>query len=320
VTRHELPAPVSVRSADCLLRAVDAIDALDAWFGWEDLLDDRREAATAMAEAAERLGDGQARQTALRRLSAVARTLGDLEHAYRSISRAEALLRADRGPGSSPTRTVRGGYELEAGDADAARNAFERSLGARPKRDVAGRVIDLTNVAAALLAEGRRDPARQLLSEALDLAENTSDVAGEAYALELLGVVAARRHKVDNAMATWVRAQFLYEQLNDELGQARCLLHRASLQLSLPSSGEHDQREAENLLKQSIERRGEQRFGQGVALAYLHLGEIARDLGQAADVERYRQAGLHALTPWAQSRPAPATVAATRARLSALGT
>jgi tetratricopeptide (TPR) repeat protein len=294
-------------------------DALDAWFGWENLLNDRRDAATAMAEAAEQLGDGQARQRALLRMSAVCRTLGDLEHAYRSISRAESLHRADRGHGSSPTRTARGVYELEAGDVDAARRAFERSKAVRPKRDFAGRVIDLTNTAAALLAEGRRDPAHHLLSEALDLAENTGDVAGEGGALELLGVVAARRRKVDHAMATWVRAQFLYEQLNDELGQARCLLHRAALRRSLPSSGEKDLRETENLLKQSIERRGEQRFGQGIALANLHLGEIARDLGQPADVvEGYRQAGLRALTPWAESRAEPATVAATRARLAAL--
>jgi hypothetical protein len=277
-------------------------DALDAWYARDGRLEDRRAAAGAAAAAADALGDTDGRLTALLRLAAVARAAGELAAAAGYLRLAEEIT------GSVDPRLAvgRGQLAYALGDRAGAGTEFERNLSRRPRRDAVGRVIDQLDLAAVRLAQGQLVPAARLLREAETLAADAGDPVGVAYAQELLGVVAARDGDPGDATARWAEAQLRYEQLHDDDGQARCLLHRATLLAAA------DPDRARGLLLDSVELRGD-RPGVGTALAHAQLADLAGDERTRA---RHRDLAREALAPWHDRLEQPAEVAALAHRLN----
>jgi tetratricopeptide (TPR) repeat protein len=269
-------------------------DALDVWYARDGRLDDRRLAAEAAAAAAEALGDADGRVTALLRLAAVARAAGELTAAAGYLQLAETT------PADPRLAVGRGQLAYALGDRSGAGAEFERNLSRRPGRDAVGRVIDQLGLAAVRLGQGQLAPAARLLREAETLAADVGDAVGVAYARELLGLVAVRSGDAEDATARWAEAQLRYEQLHDDDGQARCLLHRATVLVDT------DPARARELLADSVGLRGD-RPGVGAALAHVRLAELARD-GRTR--ERHRQLAREALAPWQDRLEQPEEVAA----------
>ncbi|HST65681.1 MAG TPA: hypothetical protein VLM05_10880, partial [Mycobacteriales bacterium] len=138
------------------------------------------------------------------------------------------------------------------------------------------------------------------LQEAGTLAADVGDAVGLAYARELLGLVAARLGDEEEATAHWAEAQLRYEQLHDDDGQARCLLHRATVLMAA------DPARARELLTDSVALRGD-RPGVGAALAHARLAELTRD---GRTWERHRQLAREALAPWQDRLEQPEEVTA----------
>jgi hypothetical protein len=290
-------APAAARPA--APRVALIADALDVWYARDGRLDDRRVAAEAALVAAEALGDADGRLTALLRLAAVARTAGEL-------AAAEGYLHLARGGGADPRLAVgRAQLAYALGDRAAAGAEFEENLRRRPGRDAVGRVIDQLGLAAVALGEGDLGLAARRLREAETLAADVGDAAGVAYAQELLGLVAVRGGNEADATARWAEAQLRYEQLHDDDGQARCLLHRATV--LAPA----DPDRARELLRDSVELRGG-RPGVGTALAYVRLAGLARDERTRSG---HRELAREALAPWRDRLEQPAEVTALLAEL-----
>jgi tetratricopeptide (TPR) repeat protein len=282
-------------------------DALEVWFTRDGRPADRRAAAEAALAAAAVLADMDGQLTALLRLAAVARSEGELDEAADHLRRAREL-----GAGTEDARLVTGlGQQaLAIGDPAGARQEFERNLSRRPRRDAVGRVIDQVDLGAVLIVQGQLDRAVRLLQEAAVLAQDAGDPAGVAYAQELLGVVAAHRAEPAAALAVWAEAQLRFEQLHDDQGQARCLLHRGTL-LAATEPGT-----AAEMLRASLALRGTQTTGVGVALARLQLADHVAAGGDLDAAAWHRAEALAALAPWEGRIDPPADVAALRRRLA----
>jgi hypothetical protein len=295
-------APAAARPAAPRVALIG--DALDVWYARDGRLEDRRLAAEAAAAAAEALGDTDGRLTALLRLAAVARAAGELTAA------AGYLQLADGGPGPADPRLAvgRGQLAYALGDRAGAGAEFERNLSRRPGRDAVGRVIDQLDLAAVRLGQGQLGPAARLLREAETLAADIGDPVGVAYAGELLGLVAARDGDEEDATARWAEAQLRYEQLHDDDGQARCLLHRATVLAGA------DPVRARELLLDSVELRGD-RPGVGAALAHVRLAELAGRSRDHRTRERHRELARDALAPWRDRLEQPEEVTALLAEL-----
>lgn len=288
--------------------------ALDTWFAREHRPEDRQAAAAAMAEAAASLGDGTAVAVAQLRLAALARERGDLAAAAEGLERVHRLL-----PAADPWRiqlhTEYTVHFLTIGDLHAARDHLLAARQARPRRDTAGRITDLINQAALEIRCGELDAARASLVQALDLAEDSADTAGQAHAHELLGLVAYRGGHPHLASRAWAQAGTLYEQAGDDLGQARCLQHEGSARLAQPGG---DRSGAVAMLSRSLILRADQPPGIGAGLAHLYLAEQAARAAETEEVAWHCRAGLTALRAWAQEAAEPSEVTSARARLADL--
>jgi hypothetical protein len=300
------------RSADLWTIA----DALDVWFDWEDRLDDRSDAATAMAQVGHARGDPVAEETALLRLVAVDELLGRDSDEHMRAAR-ELRGRARSGPRHSRLHEHEGRRLMVAGDPEAAANEFRSAQRHRPGRDAVGRVIDLTNLGTAVLDQGDPAGARQCADEALVIAQRAGDVAGQAHARELLGLVAAQRRSYRLARDELERARPLYAEVNDTLGQARCLTHLATLRLADPSRTGVDLAEAEQALRDSLDARDGHGPRFGIALTHLRLAQIAAARADPVGVDRHRQAGLAALAG-GEPGPEPPRTAQLRRQLLAV--
>jgi hypothetical protein len=329
-------------------------DVLDVWFGRDGRPEDRYETATALAAAARARGATVVEETALLRLVAVDELLGRDPDEHMRRAR-ELRGRSRSGPRHSRLHEHEGRRLIAAGDAVAAANEFRSARRHRPRRDRIGRVIDLTNLGTALLEQGDPDGARQQADEALVIAQRAGDVAGQAHARELLGLVAARRSAYHVAKAELERARPLYAELNDTLGQARCLTHLATVRLAaLPAGSRQSEAvapelaEVDELLRESLVlREASQRspdpdgtdpdgtgsdgtgsdgdpdappYGPGlrfgIALTRSVLAQVAAVRGDADAVTRHRRAGLVALGEPEPPGTEPPATAELRRRLA----
>ncbi|HZB28677.1 MAG TPA: tetratricopeptide repeat protein [Streptosporangiaceae bacterium] len=287
-------------------------DALEAWFGREGRGSDRHAAAAALTSAAKALGDNAAQAIGLLRLSAIAAADGAFEVARDHLDQAEQCRgKSDRWPPLPQYEAGRAVWDLVTGDNDAAEIHLERCRKHRPRRDSTGRLIDLINLAVLRAQKDDYDAAHDYLIQVLDLAEDT-DPGAYAHARELLGVVAWRRGHEEQARGEWTAAVKLYQEQGDDLGQARCLQHKA---ITLLGGAERDLARAD--LDRSLELRGTG-IGLGAALAHLYLGADTAAAGRPEETDRHRAAGLAALSPWAGQPMPPPQVAEIRARLEAL--
>jgi tetratricopeptide (TPR) repeat protein len=302
------------RSADLWTIA----DALDIWFEWEDRTDDRRDAAAALAAVARARGATVVEETALLRLVEVDELLGrDPEEHIRAVR--ELPGRSRGGPRRARLHEHEGRWLMAAGEVEPAAYEFASARRHRPGRDAVGRVIDLANLGAALLAQGRAGEARQCAEEALELAQRVADVAGQAHALELLGLVDAWFESYKLARGDVGRARPLYAEVHDTLGQARCLTHLATLRLADPHRTPADLADAERALQESLALRNGRGGRYGIALTYLCRAEVAAARGDCAAAGQHRTAGLAALGDPAPGTAEPPPIAELRRRLLAAG-
>ncbi|HEX5496060.1 MAG TPA: tetratricopeptide repeat protein, partial [Mycobacteriales bacterium] len=289
-------------------------DALDVWFTAMDRTADRRDAAESMVHAAELVGDLDARRAGHQRLIAICLAAGDIQAAEWHQVEARRLTDVEPDRAGCAFHTSQGLFFLADGQFEQAGWEFQRSLERRPDGDQSGRVVDLTNLGTVLLRQGRADAARRRLSDALAHAERAGDIAGQAHALELLGVVAQRQNDQRLARERWNASRSLHEQRHDNAGQARCLALEAAVLLDQNP----DDDRAGALLRRSLELRGGQDAGLGVALTHLRLGRLAARLGRTDQVRAHRDGGLAALRGWDRRLQEPPEVIAARGELTAL--
>ena len=279
-------------------------DALDVWFARQRRPEQREAAAGAALAAAQELGDRAGQETALLRLAVVARIQGRLDEAADTLARVRARV---SGPAAEARlAAASGALSLVTGDLATARQDFESTLRSRPPADAVGAAVDRVNLGAALLAQGDLDRAVDRLREAAALAADAADSGTLAHAQELLGVVAARRGRLDDALEVWSYAELVYAGVPDDPGRARCRLHIGTVLAG------RDPEAARTALTGSLELR-DTRTGVGVALAHAQLAELAGDPQEAAEHEAL---GMAALAPWEGRIDPPFEVTALRLRLA----
>ncbi|MBF6331247.1 tetratricopeptide repeat protein [Nocardia transvalensis] len=114
---------------------------------------------------------------------------------------------------------------------------LERAWQRLPRKDIAGEVSALIDLAAVHLREGRLDAARNRLAVAEVLAESGRDRSGAAHTQETLGVLWWARGERRRALRCWQRALMRYRELDHRLGAARCLQHMGSAMVVAPEYG-----------------------------------------------------------------------------------
>ncbi|MEV1003670.1 hypothetical protein [Nonomuraea sp. NPDC050202] len=315
VLARKAPAP---RTGRALARIADA---LETWFRLEQRHEDRLRAAAELARAAEALGDEPVQATAELRQCAILLTSGDPRKARQHFNRSAALrVRVESWP--ADLHLAHAAILLAGGDEfTAVESALVRYGQALAGGDVLGQAIRLANVAALLMRrgqtldhEGRGPEARRLhanarvvLFQALDLARRAGEPATEAHARELLALTHHYLGQSHDAGLHLDEAERLYAGAADELGRARCLVHRAGIMLEDPG---HAPDAVVALLEEAEPRLPA--AGVSTALAHLHLGRLRRE--RAAE---HQEAGLAALSPW-DGIAEPKQVSELRALLLAL--
>ncbi|AQZ67081.1 putative transcriptional regulator [[Actinomadura] parvosata subsp. kistnae] len=314
LARHD-PAP---RTGRALARIADA---LETWFRLEQRHEDRLRAAAELARAAKALGDEQVQATAELRQCAVLLTWGDPRKARQHFNRAAALhVRVESWPAG--LHLAHAALLLAGGDEfTAVESALVRYGQALAGGDVLGQALRLANVAALLMRraqtldhDGRGPEARTLhaharvvLFQALDLARRAGDPGAEAHARELLALAHHYLGQSHDAGLHLGEAERLYTGAADEIGRARCLVHRAGIMLEDPA---HEPAAVVALLEEAEPRLPP--AGVSTALAHLHLARLRRE--RAAE---HQEAGLAALSPW-DGIAEPKQVSELRVRLLAL--
>ncbi|MGW3351441.1 hypothetical protein ACWDA3_49775 [Nonomuraea rubra] len=315
VLARRAPAP---RTGRALARIADA---LETWFRLEQRHEDRLRAAAELARAAEALGDEPVQATAELRQCAILLTSGDPRKARQHFNRSAALrVRVESWP--AELHLAHAAILLSGGDEfTAVESALVRYGQALAGGDVLGQAIRLANVAALLMRRGQtldhdgRGPearslytnARVVLFQAVDLARRAGEPATEAHAQELLALAHHYLGQSHDAGLHLDEAERLYAGAADDLGRARCLVHRAGIMLEDPGQAA----DAVVALLEEAEPRLPQ-AGVSTALVHLHLGRLRRE--RAAE---HREAGLAALSPW-DGIAEPRQVSELRALLSAL--
>ncbi|MEU6718835.1 tetratricopeptide repeat protein [Nonomuraea sp. NPDC046802] len=283
------------------IRALGRIaDGLETWFRLEQRHEDRLRAARALATAAARLHDEQVQATAELRQCAILLTLGNPRAAHEHFNQAAAL----RGKGDSWPELHLEHAAILLADGDeftAVESALVHYGQALAGGDVAGHALRLINVAALLIRkgqtldhDGRHKEAGRLYTDARAVllvsleAPRAADPSAKAHAMELLALAYYYLGMTREASTQLEHAERLYATTDDEFGRARCLVQRAGAQLEKP---DHVPEEVAKLLEEAEPRLPP--TGVSTALAHLHLGRLRHE-----HVERHREAGLEALSPW----------------------
>ena len=119
----------------------------------------------------------------------------------------------------------------------AAVEGFERAWWLLPRRDIAGEVAALVDLAIAHLYQGRLDAARDRLELAESLTRGGRNPSGRAHTFEILGVLWWMRGEPRRALRWWLLALTRYRDLGHELGICRCLQHLGSAAVVVPDYG-----------------------------------------------------------------------------------
>lgn len=135
-------------------------------------------------------------------------------------SRFEAGLSLARAAGSKPIEIFALG---RLGDLAHARKDWEESIRLREQKqalqgelgDIVGQAYTLTSIGHVLSDTGAYVRARNVLDEALDLAQQAHDTLTIAYANLMIGKLLRRQGKPDEALSYTMRAFDLYSQLGD---------------------------------------------------------------------------------------------------------
>ncbi|WP_227982093.1 hypothetical protein [Nocardia spumae] len=116
-------------------------------------------------------------------------------------------------------------------------DGFERAWWLFPRRDTAGEVCALIDLAIAQLHQGRLDAARDRLELAEALTRGGRNPSGRAHTFEILGVLWWMRGEPRRALRWWLLALTRYRDLGHELGICRCLQHLGSAVVVVPEYG-----------------------------------------------------------------------------------
>lgn len=116
-------------------------------------------------------------------------------------------------------------------------DGFERAWWLLPRRDIAGEVSALVDLAIVHLHQGRLEAARDRLELAEVLTRGGRNPTGRAHTFEVLGVLWWMRGEARRALRWWLLALTRYRGLGHELGICRCLQHLGSAATVAPEYG-----------------------------------------------------------------------------------
>ena len=291
VHRGSVPREVALEAAstaegaatlDRLRRRGLVVDVGDARLDVHDLMRDffyerlaAEERAAAHRSAAAAWGTRRDPESRLERVYHLAQA-GDAETAIKELERQRELIMGEQ----PMMREVLGIVEL----------AMAR--GAVPAR-LAGRVELIRGDALAGLDQA--DDATSVYTRLLDVAVADGDRAGEARLLHRLGILAARRGQLDQALEWQRRAKKAFEAAEDATGTAMCRLDIARV---------HERRERPSEAVKELQRAIEEFDGAGdragVALACTQLGEVLVDQERPAEARPVLERAIKSLDPSAE--------------------
>lgn len=131
-------------------------------------------------------------------------------------------------------RYVPGDEASEANLHDAIRSArtcFDKAAVAVPRADLAADLAIQVNLAVTYLYESDLPKAIDHLRLAKARAAATHDASANAHVHELIGVAAWLQGNQREAMGWWQQAEQHYADIDERIGQARCLQHRGAAEL-----------------------------------------------------------------------------------------
>ncbi|MBO0874403.1 MAG: hypothetical protein J2P19_13500 [Pseudonocardia sp.] len=214
-------------------------DALDVWYTINGQPGEMKDLAARLRKP---IKERPSRFPLLYALADIRAAQGDVnepEHGFRPHS-AEATVAARREHQNALHKLT---AEMEKvvkdaePDLDDVEKQVERVWWKLARRDVAGEVCALVNLAVVHLYQGRLEAAQDRLELAEYLTRTGRDPGGRAHALELRGTVCWVRGTRRRAIRYWQRSLDLYQRLGEVHGEARCQQHLGSALVVMPTLG-----------------------------------------------------------------------------------
>ncbi|TWD79814.1 hypothetical protein FB561_0880 [Kribbella amoyensis] len=243
-------------------------DALDSWYVVRRDPEELLTLSEFLGAVADGCGRRDLAELAAARAATAYRMLGDLDlantrlgqsgnvaPARRARSRTAAALETRRQVEHALVHLAHAASAPVGNDRDEvvlnARDRLDDARLSRPGPDFAAEVAIHINLAIVHLYQQDPEGALDQLRPAAARATAAGDASGLAHAVELTGVAAWMLRSNHEARKWWQHAEHLYAEINETEGQARCLQHLGSAEVS---AGRLD--EAVLLLEQSALLRG----------------------------------------------------------------
>jgi len=218
-------------------------------------------------------------------LGVLYRRRGRTDNAYSELERALRIATQWRLRSRAQVETNLGLVLVDKGQLDRAIRHLEQGLKLRARSDVRGRAISQLGLGIACLHAELHDSARRHLSHAANEFERLGDRAGQAAALNALGLVLAGQGDRTGIREHWDLARQHYADVGDELGEASVLLNVGADRLR----DRPDQAAAcRRILTESLQLRKGQPETIYTALAHQRLGDAAALDHDEAAAEHHR--------------------------------
>ncbi|HZM84577.1 MAG TPA: tetratricopeptide repeat protein [Candidatus Limnocylindrales bacterium] len=205
-------------------------------------------------------------------LGVVYRRRGRTDNAFQELEIALGIASQWRLRSRAQVETNLGLVLVDKGQLDQAIRHLEQGLKLRGRSDVRGRAISGLGLGIACLHAEMHDTARRHLSHAANEFERLGDRAGQAAALNALGLVLAGQGDRTGIREHWDLARRHYADAGDEVGEASVLLNiGADLLRDRPDQAAAGRR----ILNESIQLRKGQPETIYTALVHQRLGDAA---------------------------------------------
>lgn len=218
-------------------------DALEAWYVRQRLGSELLQLSERLATIGEQVHRPDLQQLAAVRAATAHRLLGDEAAAesrlamagggrrHRVTSAVQARHRLEHGL----LQLTRAARYAPGGDRDdavrSARASFDSAASAVPRADLTADLAIHINLAVTYLYQHEPGHARHHLRLASARATAAHDASANAHVDELNGVAAWLEGNQRGAIGWWHKAELRYADLDEHIGQARCLQHRGAAEL-----------------------------------------------------------------------------------------
>ncbi|HEX2190161.1 MAG TPA: diguanylate cyclase [Longimicrobiaceae bacterium] len=182
---------------------------------------------------------------------------------------------------------------LKQGHYDTARRYFRRSLAVyRVQGERHGAALCFNELGALSFAVGNVDEAEGYFRRSMQIRKELGDVLGTAQSLNNMGLVSDARGAREAALSYFRQSLAVSREMNDRRSTAQALHNLGVFMRRDPGAGEEGLRDAQGLIKESLQLFEDIGAREQVALAQYNLGDVLYALGNYRLSMHHFQRGL----------------------------